>query len=144
MKQDFVGFVSQQIALFLSLNKTPCIAASLLGETLKAYIRGEIISYAGFDDKLSHQIAKLDNMNAISFSQILQERPLLPYKLDILITNHVSEKLARLRSGFFEHSDKVNKLLAHQLCQNILSSQVSQIRSPSWITYDPQEINYEF
>lgn len=49
--EDFVKFVSNQIDFFLTTNRTPGISASLLWETLKAYIRGEIISYSSYENK---------------------------------------------------------------------------------------------
>lgn len=48
---NFVGMISAQIDMFLSINKTPDISASLLWETLKAYIRGQIISYVNHENK---------------------------------------------------------------------------------------------
>lgn len=42
---DFTKFITSQIAFFLELNDTPDISSGTLGETLKAYIRGQIISY---------------------------------------------------------------------------------------------------
>ena len=71
---NFVGMISAQIDMFLSINKTPDISASLLWETLKAYIRGQIISYVNHENKqrrekvinLTRRIAQLDNLYSIS------------------------------------------------------------------------------
>jgi len=39
--EKFVEVISDQIDIFLSINKTTDISASVLWETLKAYIRGQ-------------------------------------------------------------------------------------------------------
>lgn len=70
LNDNFVKFVSQQINFFVSLNKTPDVSASVLWEALKAYIRGEIISYTGYERrlrkekliKLTKHISELDRL----------------------------------------------------------------------------------
>lgn len=60
--------------MFLEINKTPDISASVLWETLKAYIRGQIISYVSHEKKqkkdklieLTNRIAQLDCLYAAS------------------------------------------------------------------------------
>lgn len=47
--EDFLGFVLQQIDHFLNLNKAPGVSASLLRETMKAYII--IVLYTGYKTK---------------------------------------------------------------------------------------------
>lgn len=42
---DFVGFISDQISLFLSVNVSPDLSNIIVWDALKAYIRGQIISY---------------------------------------------------------------------------------------------------
>lgn len=41
--ENFLECISNQIHIFLSINKTPDISLSVLWETLKAHIRGQII-----------------------------------------------------------------------------------------------------
>lgn len=65
---DFIKFVSEQLIFFFQVNKTPEITASVLWETMKAFIKGEIISYKAHRRKsrreklakLSQRIAQLD------------------------------------------------------------------------------------
>lgn len=72
--ENFVECISNQIDIFLSINKTPDISASVLWETLKAYIRGQIISFVSNErrqkrkrlDELTKHIAQLDNLYATS------------------------------------------------------------------------------
>lgn len=42
---DFVGFISDQISFFLSVNISPDVSNIIVWDALKAYIRGQIISY---------------------------------------------------------------------------------------------------
>lgn len=44
-------FVSHQTDFLIAGNESPDVSASVLCETLKAYIRGQIISYAGYEKK---------------------------------------------------------------------------------------------
>lgn len=72
LNDNFVNFVSQQVDFFVSLSKTPDVSASVLWEALKAYIRGEIISYTGYEKKLrrekltrlTQRISELDRLYA--------------------------------------------------------------------------------
>lgn len=72
--EKFVDMISRQIDLFLSTNRTYDVSASVLWETLKAYIRGQIISYVNYDRRrrretvvtLTNRIAQLDAALATS------------------------------------------------------------------------------
>lgn len=55
LDKDFVNFVSQQLDFFFRVNKTPDVTASVLWGTMKAFIRGEIISYKAHQKKLRKQ-----------------------------------------------------------------------------------------
>lgn len=77
-----VDMISSQIDL-LSTNRTSDVSASVLWETLKAYIRGQIISYMNYDRRrrrervvtLTNRIAQLDAVFAISPSpELYKER----------------------------------------------------------------------
>ena len=153
LSEDFVNFVSQQIDFFVSLNKTPDTSASVLWETLKAYIRGEIISYIAYENKLrkdkltglTQRISQLDNMYATTPSpDIWKERLSLQAEFDVLMTHHTTNLLLRSRSKFYEHGDKASNLLAHQLRQMSTSRQILQIQTNSGRTTDSVEINKTF
>ncbi|KAI5085645.1 hypothetical protein C0J45_2327, partial [Silurus meridionalis] len=58
----FVQFLSEKISTFLEINSTEGISTSLLWETLKAYLRGEIISY-------STHIKRLRNKRLLELSE---------------------------------------------------------------------------
>lgn len=151
--EDFVNFVSNQIDFFLSTNKTPNISASILWETLKAYIRGEIISYAAYERKLKNDrlslltrsIAQLDHVYAVSPSpDIYKERLAFQAEHDTLLTDQVTELLVKSRSTYYEQGDKASRLLAHKLRQVSSSHLIPKVRTSSGISLDPKEINDEF
>ena len=120
--EGFVEFVSKRIDYFLSFNKTPDVSASLLWESLKAFIRGEIISYSAFEEKcrkdklatLSKRISQIDAIYAVSPSpQLYKERLTIQAEYNIITTNRTTELLIQTKSRFFEQGDKASKLLAH-------------------------------
>ena len=121
--EDFVKFVSNQIDIFLTTNRTPGISASLLWETLKVYIKGEIISYSSYANKqrktklkeVRLRISQLDNIYASSPSpNIYKDR--LSLQFDVLSTKEVEEhKEVKAKYCYYEYGDKATKLLAHQL-----------------------------
>ena len=153
LNEDFVNFVSQQIDFFVSTNKTPDVSFAVLWETLKAYIRGEIISYTGYERKrrkeklieLSQRISQLDNIYATSkSSDVFKERLSLQMEYDVLMTHRTTELLLQSRSRFYEHGDKASKLLAHQLRRISASRQIPQIQTNTGSTTDLDKINKEF
>lgn len=93
LDDDFVNFVYQQVDFFVSLNKTPDVSALVLWEALKAYIRGEIISYAGYEKKhrrekltdLTRRISELDKLYATHRTpEIYKERLCVQAEFDVL------------------------------------------------------------
>lgn len=120
---DFVKFVSRQIDFFVSLNKTPKVSASVLWEALKAFIRGEIISYAGYEKrlrkekwiKLTQRIPELGRLYATHKTpELYEERLCLQAEFDSLTTQRTTELLLQTRSLYYEHGDKASTSLAHQ------------------------------
>ena len=153
LNDNFVNFVSQQIDFFVSLNKTPEVSASVLWEALKAYIRGEIISYTGYEKKLrkekltklTQRISELDRLYATHKTpELYKERLCLQAEFDVLTTQRTTELLLQTRSQFYEHGDKASKLLAHRLRQESSSHLIPQIHTNSHNTTEPMEINNAF
>ena len=93
--QDFVNFIICQIDLFVCINKTPDVSASVVWESLKALIRGEIISYAAYQKRvrsdqlsmLTQRISQLDGVYATNPSpDVYKEHLSVLAKFDILMT----------------------------------------------------------
>lgn len=150
---DFVQCISSQITTFIEINKTPDISASTLWETLKAYLRGSIISYTAFERKtreaelsrLTQKIGELDRIYAANPSpDLYKERLTLQANFNICSTQKEEEMLLRSRFKYYEEGDKAGRLLAHQLKQESSSHQILQIRTPLGTTTDPKQINDHF
>lgn len=58
---DFVKFITDEIDFFLQVNRTGDISASILWETLKAYLRGQIISRSSHIRKTKYK--KIDDLS---------------------------------------------------------------------------------
>ena len=150
---DFIKFVSEQLEFFFQVNKTPEITASGLWETMKAFIRGEIISYKAHQRKsrreklakLSQRIALLDSLYAVSkLPDTYKERMTLQAEYDLVMSQYTTELLLYSRSKFYEQGDKTCKLLAHRLRQISASQLIPQIETGAGVTSDPLEINKTF
>lgn len=146
---DFIDFVSKQLEFFFQVNKTPGVTASLVWETMKAFIRGEIISYKAHRSKsireklskLSQRIALLDSSLVISKSlNTYKEQMTLQSEYDLIISQHITEPLQH----FYERGDKTRQLLAHCLHQISASQLIPQIQTGSGVTSDPLQINKTF
>ena len=149
----FVQSISNQINTFIEINKTPDISASTLWDTLKAYLRGSIISYTAFERRtreaelsgLMQKIGQLDTIYAANPSpDLYKERLALQANFNICSTHKEEELLLRSRYKYYEQGDKAGRLLAHQLKQESSSHQILQIRTPLGMTTDPKQINDHF
>lgn len=143
LNENFVTDISQQVDFFVNANITP----EVLYETLKAYIRGEIISYTGYEriknkmTTFSQHISQLDNIYAnFKFPDILEERLTLQAEF-VLMTQHTTKLLLRSRARLYENGDKSNKLLAHQLHRTSASRQIPEIKTTAGVTTNAAEIN---
>lgn len=135
-------------------NKSNSTSPSLLWETLKAVIRGEIISYSSTLNKARKQkqeqlidsINKLDQQYSTSpTSELYKEMLGLQTEYNLLSTEKTEQCLLRSRGYVYEHGEKAGRLLAHQLKCKSASQLIPQIYNTSHVTtVDPVEINYTF
>lgn len=122
--EEFLTFISDQISLFLDINMTSDVSISTVWETLKAYLRGQVISFMAKKKKdskakqieLEGQIADLDNKNAQNPSpDLYKERLKLRSEYDMLTSHSIEYLLLKNRSNIYEHGDKAGEILAKQL-----------------------------
>lgn len=122
--EEFQKFMSDQISLFLDINITSDVSISIVWEALKAYLRGQVISYMAKKKKdsqlkqtdLERQIADLDNRNAQTPSlDLYKDRLKLTSEYNMLTSYHIECLLLKNRSNFYEHGDKAGEVLARQL-----------------------------
>lgn len=146
--------ISRVIDDFLLTNKSSLTSPSLLWETLKAVIRGEIISYTARlnkmkkqnQDKLMGSIAELDKKLSISPSPELdKERQNLQMEYNLLSTQETEKQLLRSRGFLYENGEKAGRHLSHQIKSKSVSYQIKQIRTSSGdLTVIPSVINETF
>uniref|UniRef100_A0A8C5ELJ2 Endonuclease/exonuclease/phosphatase domain-containing protein n=1 Tax=Gouania willdenowi TaxID=441366 RepID=A0A8C5ELJ2_GOUWI len=120
----FVKFISTSIEDFIATNQPSCTSYSLLWETLKAYLRGQIISFSANANKirkskiegLTSNILNIDRQIALDPTPSLHKQRLESQtELDLITTSDAERLLLRSRSMYYEHGDKASRLLAHQL-----------------------------
>ncbi len=150
----FCEYISNSIDDFLLTNQTDSISYSLLWETLKAFLRGQIISYSAYVNKerrnrikkLSDSIQALDDQYAHRPTPELHKQRLnLQAEFNLLTTGEAERLLLRTRCNYYEYGDKVGRLLAHQLRNRAASRFVTQIAQPDGVlSSDPVEINSTF
>lgn len=146
---SFNQFILSAIDDFLAFNKSDSVSSSLLWETLKAYLRGQIISYSANLNKnskvaeISAKIQDVDNQNAINPSQmLLKQRQDLQTELDLLTTADAERLLIRSCATYYEHGEKPSRLLAHQLKRRASSRTISQVKDQSGnLVSDPVSIS---
>lgn len=76
---------------------------------------------------------------------LLKDRVELRSEFDLITTTDAEHLLLRLRSAYYEHGDKVSRLLAHQLHRQASLRMIPQIKDSSGILHtDPNTINSVF
>lgn len=151
--EDFVAFLSTQIDFFLEMNQLPGTTYCNLWETLKAYLRGQIISYNASQkkrrsarlDELISLIKNLDRRHATAPSaDIYRERIALQTEFDTLSSGAAEELHLRSRQEFYEHGERASKLLCHQLRRSSEAGFIAEVDTPGGITTDQKGINDQF
>lgn len=147
----FEEFITSRIQLFLETNAPTAPSPSILWESLKAYLRGQIISYTSrikkesrkHLDQLESEIKQLEKehfrtRSAGLYKTLTKKRN----QYDISNTYKVEKAMLRARQRYYELGDKGHKLLAWQLKKQMSNSCIQQVKKPdSTLTYNPQEIN---
>ncbi len=122
--EEFSNKITKSIDYFLAENKSDSVSYSLLWETLKVVICGEIISFASHNKRecnkrlidLLDAISTLDRQYALDPSpQLLKKRTGLQSEFNILSTKNAERMLLQSGGHSYEYGDKGSRLLAHQL-----------------------------
>lgn len=148
----FCQYVSESIKYFYDTNKSEETSASLLWDTLKAFLRGEIISYTAYANR-AHKARQVELEKALSnldlslstnpTPDLYKERLTLQTELDLLLTRDAEHLLLQSQGTRYEHGDKAGCLLAHQLKARLASNQITQILDDKGtLISDPDAINY--
>lgn len=149
----FVTWVSKQISLFLETNQTPEVSCLTVWDTLKAYLRGQIISFVANKHKslykkridLSTEILNLDKQYAQTPTPSLYKKRLeLKTEFDLHSTYHVERLLRKTKTEVYEHGEKSGRILANQLRGMQAKQMIMKIRNIDEVTTDPAKINDKF
>lgn len=136
----FNRYVSDQISLFLETNDNGEVNDSTLWETLKVYIRGQIISFEARhkkvrsgrlkeieeEIKVADQIYKNSKLQS-DYNNVLK----LQYEYNSILGEQVSKMILKLKQKNFELGEKPHKLLARQLKGEQTKRSIYKIRSSS-------------
>lgn len=151
---DFVKFMEEQITLFFDINTSSETSSLTIWDALKAYLRGQIISFTATMRKraqterleLCNQIKEIDQKYAhIKNPELYKKRVELQTRFDLLSTHSVERQLLRSRSLFYVHGDKSGKMLANQLKGFKAKQHITKIQMDDGnITSDPSKINDTF
>ncbi len=146
--------ISTAIDHFLATNTFQDVSPSTLWEIFKVVIRGEIISYSSYTNKLKNaklqqlidSIAKIDSHISLTPSEeLFKKRVELKAQYDQLSIERTQQYLLWSKGNFYEHGEKASRLLAHQIKHQSASRLIPQIRNRSQqLTMDPKEINDTF
>lgn len=99
-------FIRSQIALYVQINKTPDVSKGTLWEALKAYVRGQIISYLAQLTRtqnargkaITEQIVELVKQYAKSPNpELLSKRTSLQTEFNLLSTSETTKLINRSR-----------------------------------------------
>ncbi len=151
---SFVDLINKRIDFFLSINDTSDVSKATLWESLKAYIRGEIISFSSWErKKRNHQLNDLINkIKQLELKcaskptpEFFMERTMIQTEIDLVTSEQTERLLLQSRSKLYEHLDKSGKILAQQIRQYLTANTIPSIRRDDGrITKAESEINSVF
>lgn len=136
--KEFCNLISNSIDEFLSFNQNDSTSYSLLWETLKSYLRGQIISYSVHSGKrlnsrlieLTAAISDLDQKCALNPApELFKQRIDLQAEFDLISTKGAERLLLLSRGSYYEHGDKESCLLARQLQRQATSCLIPSIKN---------------
>lgn len=152
--EEFCKYVSDSITFFYDINRNDETSPSLLWDTMKAFLRGKIISYTNHVNKsrkarreeLTKSIADIDrSLSVTNTPDLFKERLRLKTELDLLLTTEAEHLILRSRGSLYEHGDKAGRILANQLRAKQVSNQIIQIKDKiGTVVSDPVKINASF
>lgn len=153
-KRDFCTFIRDQIKLFCETNCPSSPNSFILWDTLKAYLRGQIISYTkGIKKSYVADMEKLEKEILGLEKDFQQHRDKKIYSLlvskklkyNTLCTYKTEKNILRTRQRYYELGEKANKVLSWQLKKEESSKTINQIEDERGsITQNPKEINKTF
>lgn len=150
----FVKYITEQINIFLESNITPEVSYSTIWESLKAFLRGQIMSFCSHKKKqkqgriteLTGLISQLDHQHSVAPSpDLYKERLVLQTEFNLITTQQAERMIQKSRGRWYEHGEKSSKLLAHQLRKSETTQLISEIKTQNGlVSTNPKDINETF
>ncbi|KAF3854330.1 hypothetical protein F7725_022385 [Dissostichus mawsoni] len=141
---------ADQIKLFCETNCPSSPNSFILWDTLKAYLRGQIISYKkkymAEIEKLETDILKLEKEFQQSGSKVLYQSLLnMKLKYNTLHTYKIEKAILRTKQRYYELGEKAHKILSWQLRKEESSRTINAIQTEAGsVSHNPVEINDTF
>ena len=152
--QAFKEYITLHISQFLEINDNGEVNDSILWETLKVYIRGQIIAYEatlkrsrrGRLDVIERELLAAEQAYKTSLLQTDYNNILkLKYEYNSILGEQVGKTLLKLKHRHFELGDKPQRLLARQLKGEQAKRAIYKIKSKSGLMLtDLKDINRRF
>ena len=129
---DFVKFVSKEITEYLAYNQTPGMSSSVIWKSMKAYIRGQIISYCAHvkktlgkrHEQLTKSILELDVKIANTPSpDLLKQRLTLQTEFNLLSTRHAENLINQSQHRIYEYGRRLAKFWLTSYVKKMLVEQ---------------------
>lgn len=153
-KSDFCKFVRDQIKLFCETNCPSSPNSFILWDTLKSYLRGQIISYTkALKKSYAAEVEELEKEILGLEKDFQQHRDKKIYSLlvkrklqyNTLCTYRAEKDILRTKQRYYELGEKAHKVLSWQLKKEESSRTINQIEDENGcITQNPKEINETF
>ena len=151
---EFCAFIKEQINIFTLTNKPSAPDSFILWDTLKAYLRGQIISYTkGLKKKHGAELSALES-EISELEKTYQRGPTKDLyrllvnktlKYNILNTYQAERAITKSKQRYYELGEKAHKVLAWQLKAEESKRTINAIETlTKEISFDPTEINNTF
>lgn len=150
-EEDFVKYISSEINMFLNINQTQGMSPSTVWESLKAYLRGQIISFCANKRKertehlrvLTDKILETDILCSHSpTANVFKKRLELQTEFNLLSTHQAEYLISKSRHSHYEHGEKARRALARQLRQRTANQTILAVNDEHGQKYtDNGEIN---
>lgn len=151
LDSHFSQCVTEWLDDYLMFNDTGEVSDSTLWESLKAVLRGHIISYESGLKKqrkarlsvIEARLNQLEHLHADSADPVLLKE-IISLKLEYnkILSNQVNNMLLKIKQKQFELGDKPDRLLARQLRSIQASRSIHQIRKKDGtLATNPRDIN---
>lgn len=149
---EFIEFVNKHLDLFFETNQNSA-SPNFIWESMKAYIRGQIISYTSGRRKkynsmvnsLEKEIKELEKQHlTLRDTETEQKLRLKQLEYNTITTRKIENAMRRMKQKFYEQGDKAGKLLAWQIRREEAQKEIHVLKSGSNTITSPKEINNMF